>query len=650
MKGLQRNYLPVIVEVEESDYADSVFEALEAVVYHHRGGLYLTSIPEDKLSDLPRFRSVDGLYIARPLNLTMDVARAECKVDCVHEGTESYGPYTGKGVVTGICDVGFDPRHGAFDNRIGRWIIYDEYHGQKKVYDNLDDAPLTDNEEMTHATHVGNILAGYYEGSPYNGVAPGSIFVPTMSGLSDVGILAGIEDIIDYAKSIGAPAVVNISAGSYLGPHDGRDMVGRYLTELSKDAVICFSAGNYGTRSNCLALNLDDYMTPPGSAFCDTGWVGYDVVGATDFWSSDDKPFEVRLRVMDIMTKQDVYVSDWFGKSGNGAEYNIPLDSLGIFEEGSYVWLGWELYPANNRFNLTVEYDYHTTVSDGQNPWARYFVAFNVRKVQPETRVMVYADGVLSFLHVNGGLKGNSDGSISNLACCPDVVAVGGYQTRSVVPDIGFGQVDHNITTGCVGKWSAFGTSGDGRRLPHFAAPGNILVSALSAPYFNCHPEAQRVCYELNGNRWYAEGGTSMASPIVAGIFAMWLEADPTLSVYELREIAELTATKDFDDIDDPRWGAGAINAMAGLKEVELRNVEESVNDISLGNDLLPHIAMVNGSIEVYWPGVTDPQVKVYSLSGMEILNSNLNTDGLYIVRVTDIRTGRTVTRKIIHS
>lgn len=183
---------------------------------------------------------------------------------------------------------------------------------------------------------------------------------------------------------------------------------------------------------------------------------------------------------------------------------------------------------------------------------------------------------------VNGG----PDGSLSNLASCPDVVAVGAWNSRNVVPDVDDGtytwtavEVDH------VAKWSAYGTSGDERPLPHFCAPGNTLVSALSRPHYyydGPKDDADRTAWVVGEERWFAAAGTSMASPFAAGVFALWLEADPTLSVADLRDIAIQTAKTTYPDIADPRWGAGAIDAHAGIAEIEKRLGIDNVTALRL--------------------------------------------------------------------
>lgn len=642
-------HYPLIIEIKQSEDADKILSDLGAVVYYNRGSLYLTSVPVENLDRLPRDNGIDNFHISTPLAECLDVAIPLGNVDKVHSRLSTFekiGDNNLHNVVTGICDVGFDPRHEVFTNCLKKWVIYDEYHGMREEYEGYDNivanGPLTDNINNSHATHVGGILAGFAEGSPYYGVAPSSDFVATTSRLSDVGICAGIEDVIRYAAKTGRRAVVNISAGSYLGPHDGKDLVGRYLTALSEDAIICFSAGNYGERNNCQSLNLDDYTAPFGSAWCDSSWLGFHVSGGTDFWSRDDSPFEFRLVAWQQDERKYLYVSDWMGGDGKRGEYFFNLEDTPWFTSGG-VWATWGIDPVNNRFNVALEYDYENDTFEPGTPWTNNVVGYHIRKVVDGTHVDVYSDGIYSFLHgmtIEGCKGGTPDGSISNLASCPEVVAVGSWNSRSLVPDIDYGTIDWGFKTNVASSWSSWGTSGDGRKLPHFSAPGNTVVSAMSAPnkkYGELEWELENTAFVHDGHQYFAQAGTSMSSPYAAGVIALWLEEAPNLTVYQIQEIAMTTANRNFEDIDNPRWGAGALDALAGFEEIKRQSgVSANVSE----SGLKPVVRVNNGKIDVNWPGVSNPETKIYDIAGRELLLNEALTHAVVIVKVSNPDTG----------
>lgn len=68
-----------------------------------------------------------------------------------------------------------------------------------------------------------------------------------------------------------------------------------------------------------------------------------------------------------------------------------------------------------------------------------------------------------------------------------------------------------------------------------------------------------------------SESGTSMATPFTAGVVALMLDADPTLTPDEIKQILQDTATK-MPGYDEWEVGAGYINAYAAVDKVFNRN------------------------------------------------------------------------------
>ena len=74
---------------------------------------------------------------------------------------------------------------------------------------------------------------------------------------------------------------------------------------------------------------------------------------------------------------------------------------------------------------------------------------------------------------------------------------------------------------------------------------------------------------DADGFLWGAQSGTSMATPTVAGIIALWLEAKPDLTYEQIRETIAATATKDeFTEAAPIHYGHGKIDAYNGLLHV----------------------------------------------------------------------------------
>lgn len=637
-------YIPFIIELKSDDISE--LDSLEAVVFHRRGRLVLACVPEINLDRLFRSEYIDAISSARRSDALLDVARKVTGADMLHAGitfnstqTGEKQSFDGTGVIAGIVDIGFDPNHTAFADRLVYWSLYDEQNAVRQEYDGPDAirtyAPETDNPEETHATHVLNIMAGGYMANPYYGVAKGADIAVSTSGITDVGILAGIEDIVAVAEREGKPCVINVSCGSYLGPHDGTDLFNRYLAAINDRALVCFSAGNYGHRDISLIADLDNLSQPLSCTWCDTRkWDGFEVYGSSDFWSSGPERFDIRYIIYDVQERRFVYQSDWYGSSEDGEILlnikDIP-EVADLFAEGGYVYFGWGVDPNNGRFNVSADYNSSTSIQSSDGPWARYFTGFSIRPVDNGIHFTAWADGSYSYFHANG-VPGNvlptNNNSATNFANGDYGVVIGAWNSRNLTPLWGSENMqDHGFEVNRVASWSACGETFSGRRLPDICAPGNTLVSAMSTPYYNTvnnHPSPACVS---DDSYWYAEAGTSMSSPMVAGIVAGWLQLYPGLTTANLRDIFARTAARTFVDIDEPRWGPGAVDAEAGLREVKAIADELSVDNISC-----------DGVI-----------TEMYNLQGF-LVNAEDVTPGTVVIMLrTNPLTGQTTSEKVVY-
>jgi len=64
--------------------------------------------------------------------------------------------------------------------------------------------------------------------------------------------------------------------------------------------------------------------------------------------------------------------------------------------------------------------------------------------------------------------------------------------------------------------------------------------------------------------------GTSMACPTVSGIIALWLQANPKLTLADVKDVlANSCDTDEFTAKNPARWGYGKINAKKGLDYIQ---------------------------------------------------------------------------------
>jgi len=141
---------------------------------------------------------------------------------------------------------------------------------------------------------------------------------------------------------------------------------------------------------------------------------------------------------------------------------------------------------------------------------------------------------------VAAGNSGPRSQSIWVPACTEEVITVGSVDFNDVIA-----------------SYSSKGPTVDGRVKPDLLAPGVSLVST----------------YLFNSFR--ASSGTSMSTPQVSGVAALLLEAEPTLTPAEIKEILKSTAI----DLgyDENTQGAGRLDAYAAVK-----TIPEPMKDLSV--------------------------------------------------------------------
>lgn len=229
----------------------------------------------------------------KPLN---DTARIHSRVDKAENGIANglSQNYTGKDVIVGIVDIGFQTDHPTFYSPDGKNSKIQRFWNQQKsgnppaLYsygteysDSMSIASAID-DDGSHGTHVAGIAAGSGLGSPnlkYRGMAPQSDIVmvgikyanDTLggSGLGDYivanpTIIDGYNYVFKYAELQNKPSVCNLSWGMHTGPHDGTSLFDRSVKAITGSGrIVVGAAGNDGRNKMHIneTLNGDTSFT-----------------------------------------------------------------------------------------------------------------------------------------------------------------------------------------------------------------------------------------------------------------------------------------------------------------------------------------------------------------------------------------------------
>lgn len=152
---------------------------------------------------------------------------------------------------------------------------------------------------------------------------------------------------------------------------------------------------------------------------------------------------------------------------------------------------------------------------------------------------------------VAAGNDGPSEGSVSTPGTHPDVITVGALDDRRTM--------DRGDDT--VADFSSRGpTSIDGLTKPDLLAPGVSIFGPLAPGATLDVPELPHI-----GTDYFAISGTSMATPMVAGLAAILKQANPELTHHQIKEILVHTADRYLPDESNVQ-GAGLLDASEALE------------------------------------------------------------------------------------
>lgn len=548
------------------------------------GNIITGHIPIDRINDISNIPTIKYIQIGEKVNLLMDKARTATFLDDVHIGNGLAQPFKGKGVVIGIIDNGFDYTHPNFydltgtnyrikrvweqNASIGTPPIGYVYGRELKTQDEVKSA-FTDNSNKSHGTHVTGIASGSGISSAYIGAAPESDIVLVSSTFMNESILDGINYIFDYAQSVGKPSVINMSLGTHLGPHDGTSAFDQACDAIiGEGKILVGAAGNEGNDKIHIKkiFSQNDTIMFSGINF---GGHSYGS-GSIDLWGEVGKEFKVSVNILNANTNTwedwTPYIST---NSNTNSTYDL-YDSDTFFPDVCSVTVKSEIFPLNNKPHININID--NTKQDDNYRW----IVIEVKA--KNTHAEIWAQGDYSFSNLNylypwvDGFTASTVGEIGGTG--KNIISVGAFTTKNNWIDFNSRTQDASYPTslGEIAPFSSKGPTSDGRMKPDVSAPGNVIVSSVNSYNTKEYSSSSTntVAGITNGTKnWYygTMQGTSMASPMVTGIIATWLQANPKLTPTIIKSILQKTSIQDtfFGDVNT--WGYGKINALSGLKE-----------------------------------------------------------------------------------
>ena len=586
------------------NYDRAVFEKAGIVIGAEAGQVVTMRVPVASLELLESSKEVLLYSISHRVGgIDCDGARADTRADSVQNG---YGlpdeiGYDGSGVYVGITDWGFDYSHPNYNGQFSsNWRLeraWDHFKKSGPAPAGFDYGTETvgartlsdahgDTSNLygygTHGTHVAGIAAGRGKGTRFRGMAPKAQLLFCSFGLDEKSWMEGVEWMRQVAKADGKRLVVNSSWGMYsFSTIDGTSLLSEAINNLSDSGVVfCTSAGNNGDAdfhvSKTFVDSVPDTLRTVVKAASDI-YVIQETGQALIMWGEEGHDFQATVRIQNgnnIWTgpfystgDADTVIYDTLICGTDTVSWRVMIEHSNPFDMRPHMQLDLNKTPLEKQLFITAD-------SGTVHAWN----VANLDNHAGNQGCYFRREGHSGFT------EGDNYYGIGEPACAEKCISVAAHSSDS------WNSVTHAPHYGGHASFTSYGPLIDGRQKPEISAPGVDIVSSISVWSTDSRNTAAGSVASLNMGslvyRWAQMSGTSMSCPVVTGIVALILQANPEISVDDLRNLITSTARNDektgplvANDSADLRWGWGKIDALravnAAISSVSIQQAEE---------------------------------------------------------------------------
>ena len=549
--------------------------------------------------------------------------------------------YDGTGIVVGIIDSGTDFAHPDFKDAFGNSrikFLWDQVplagstvpqpynYGIEWTDTQINANQCTHNDlpHFGHGTHVSGIATGNgLANGTHHGVASKADIVVVALDFNKTGptIADAVQYIFSKATLLGKPCVINASVGDYYGSHDGTDLEAKLIETMVQNVpgrVIVAAAGNAG--------NIKHHVkTQP--LLNDTSFTWIKKNNSTlEYWCYADTNNIKNVQISVGANRNNNFNLGRIGfKNYNYGLTSIKSDTLryngnqiGIIKTSASInpYGVYELYIKILADTLNLKWRIESKGVGMHDAWNFDFISSGLPSSFSYPWITKYV------------MPDFNSTIVSSFQCLNDVITVANYVNINNYYDVtgtlqSWAALNPGENVNNLAASSSWGPTRDNKQKPDIAATGAGVFSAIAlGMQANLIANAPQVIAQ--GSMHIQGGGTSAASPVVAGLAALYLQKNPTSTSIQVKNA--ITNCAYFDsytgtNLPNYRWGYGKLDGFAAMTCIVTDVKQNNLNTNTISYFPNPF----KDSVRFNFNKTLTGKIYIYSVDGKLIYEDILN-------------------------